>query len=106
MNQAAGKSILVVKQLLCFIPFIPERKVIGFIFFGSIEKTKCLATMLRMPPVVNIMRVYHALKIFTSFLRSPLQPLMNNNIVKDNIKSSIAEYSDRYRQHVRIVGDK
>jgi hypothetical protein len=55
--------------------------------------------------VVNIMSVYHALKIFASFFGTPPEPLMDDYIVKDKIKSSVTEYTDGNRQHIRVVGD-
>src|SRR5690348_10510461 len=104
MNQATGQKIFG-EQLLCFIPFIPEGEVLCFVFFRCIQKTKSFTAVLGMLSVVNIMSVYHASKIFASFFRTPLQSLMNNNIVKDNIKSSVAEYPDRDGQHIGVVGD-
>jgi hypothetical protein len=56
-----------------------------------------------MSVVMNIMRVDHALKIVASFRRSPPQTLVHDDIMKDEIKNSVAEYAQSCSEHVWII---
>jgi hypothetical protein len=56
--------------------------------------------------MMYVMRVDHPLKVTTSFLWSPLQSLVNNNIVKNEVEQSVKKNSQSDGKHVRIVFDE
>ncbi len=92
--------------LLCFVTFFPEREILRFVFFGCIQKPKCLTALLRMFTVMNVMRMDHPLQIPAAFGWTPFDALVNNDVVKNKIKNSVAEYTKAYGQHVRIINNK
>jgi hypothetical protein len=49
------------------------------------------------------MRMDHPLKVATSLLRSPPQPLVNDNVVKNEIEQPVKKDPQPDRQHIRIV---
>lgn len=55
--------------------------------------------------VVNIMRMDHPLQVGASFFRHPFYPLVDDNIVKHDIKEPITEDPQSDTDHVRVVFD-
>jgi len=53
--------------------------------------------------VMNVVRMDHPLQIAAAFGRAPSDALVNNDVVKNEVKNSVAEYAKPYGQHVRII---
>ena len=69
-----------------FLTVFLKGKLFRFIFFRGIQKSKGLAAFPGMLAMVNIVGVDHPLKVMAPFFRTPLQSLMHDDVVKDEIK--------------------
>jgi hypothetical protein len=56
--------------------------------------------------MVDVVRMDHPLEVAAPLRRPPSNPLVDNDIMKDQIKNSVAENSNAGRNAVWIVGDQ
>ena len=55
--------------------------------------------------MVYIVGLNHALKVFAATAGSPANTLVNNDIVKDEVKNTVKENAQTYCNEVWITGD-
>jgi len=53
--------------------------------------------------MVNVMRIDHSLQVFTFSFYSPPYSLMNDNVVKNHIKHTVASYADGNCDKIWII---
>ncbi|HEY9488852.1 MAG TPA: hypothetical protein VIQ51_10990 [Chryseosolibacter sp.] len=73
------------------------------VFPRSEQKAESFAATPGVFAVVNIMRTDHTLQISTLFLRPPVDSLMNNDVMENNVKDPVTKNPNPYSNHVGIV---
>ena len=53
--------------------------------------------------VVDVVRMNHSLQVAALFLRSPLKPLVNDDIMKDKIKYAVSKDAQGHGDHIWVV---
>lgn len=56
--------------------------------------------------MMDVMRVDHPLKVTTTLGRPPVDSLMDDNVVEDEVKQAVAENTKAHGQTVRTVFDQ
>jgi hypothetical protein len=56
-----------------------------------------------MPAVMNVMGVDHPVKVGRTVLRSPLQSLMDNEVVENQVKDPVKQYSQSNGKYIGIL---
>lgn len=101
--EVPGVQLCLVYALLGLRSFAPKVKLFRFIFFWRIQKSECLAPLLRMFAVMDIMRMDHPLQVSASLPWSPFQSLVNDDVVKNEVKDAIAKDAECHADHIRII---
>lgn len=56
--------------------------------------------------MMHIVSVDHSLQIPAPFDDTPSDPLMNDNIMKNEIEKTVQENTQTYREHIWIITNK
>jgi hypothetical protein len=91
------------ESLLGFGSLLSELKFLGRIFFWCNQKAKCFTIFFSVLAVVNVMRINHPLQIGTFLIGPPLQPLVNNDVMENNVENSIGKNTQANRHDIRVV---
>ncbi len=90
---------------MSFLAILLERKRLRFVLLWRNKKTESFTSFLGVLAMMDVVGVYHTLQIAASFFRPPLETLVNNNVMEDQVKQAIAEDSDTHSDSVWTVFD-
>lgn len=90
-----------IEILLCGLPVFLNMQIGNLIFLRNDQKTKCFTVFFCMLAMVDVMGIYHAAQITTPLFGSPLNTLMYNDVVKDQIKGTVTNNAHCNRKEIR-----
>ncbi len=79
-----------------------EREFFRLVFFRSVQEAESLAVFFGMLGVMNVVGVDHALQVFTAVGRAPLEALMDDDVVENEVEQSVAKDAEGNGKQVRI----